>query len=498
MKAIILARVSSEEQELGNSIPAQVYKMREYTERKGLQIHEVQKITESSSIDTRKKFDLIIKTIQESKEPIALVADTIDRVQRSFKESIVLGDLLKAGKLQIHFIRENLILHKDSNSSELMRWDIGVMFARNYVLQLSDNVKRGNEQKIRSGEWTGKAPIGYLNIPLENEKHTIVLDPERSPYIRKIFEIYGDGNCSMKMLAGKMKTLGLRNAKGKALSTSMIELILKNPFYYGTMRWKGNLYPHKYERLISEDLWHRAEAIREGWHKKPFAYAAKPFIFRGLIQCAHCGSTLSPQCKRITNVYYSCCNKRCSQTSVYAKEKDFIGMVEKVFRKLVLPQKMIDEVVEALRSHGKSEQAFHKESMHDLQAQYDKIEERISKMYDDKLDGSITADMYDKKLKEYKARQAEVLQSMQDHSRADQNYHVTASLVLDLAKRAFEIFDCSETLEKRSMINFVFQNMKLKDGKLVWELKAPFDIIVKYADHPVWLPGLDSNQQPSR
>jgi site-specific DNA recombinase len=488
MKAIILARVSSEEQELGNSIPAQVHKMREYTEHKGLQIHEVQEITESSSIDTRKKFDLIIKTIQASKEPIALVADTIDRVQRSFKESIILGDLLKSGKLQIHFIRENLILHKDSNSSDLIRWDMGVMFARSYVLQLSDNVKRGNEQKVRSGEWTGKAPIGYLNIPLENEKHTIVPDPERSQYIRKIFEIYGEGNCSMKMLADKMKALGLRSKKGKALSTSMIEFVLKNPFYYGIMLWKGNLYPHKYERIISENLWQRAEAVREGWHKKPFAYAAKPFMFRGLIQCAHCGSTLSPQCKRETNVYYSCCNKKCSQTSVYAKEKDFIKIVEKTFRKLVLPQKMIDEVVESLRSHGKSEQAFHKESMHDLQGQYDKIEDRISKMMDDKYDGSITADMYDKKLKEYKGKQAAILQSMQDHSRADHNYHITASVVLDLAKRAFEIFDCSETLEKRALINFVFQNMRLKDGKLVWDLKEPFNIIVDFADHPIWLP----------
>lgn len=137
MKAIILARVSSQEQELGNSIPAQVHKMREYTERKGLQIHEVQEITESSSIDTRKKFDLIIKTIQASKEPIALVADTIDRVQRSFKESIILGDLVKQGKLEIHFIRENLIIDKSSNSSDHIRWDMGVMFARSYVLQLS-------------------------------------------------------------------------------------------------------------------------------------------------------------------------------------------------------------------------------------------------------------------------------------------------------------------------------------------------------------------------
>jgi len=38
MKAIILAQVSSKKQELGNSIPAQVHKMREYAEHKGSHI----------------------------------------------------------------------------------------------------------------------------------------------------------------------------------------------------------------------------------------------------------------------------------------------------------------------------------------------------------------------------------------------------------------------------------------------------------------------------
>ncbi len=69
----------------------------------GFRIHEVLEITESSTTDTCKKFDLIIKTIKASKEPVALIADTIDRVQRNFKELIILGDLLKEGKLQIHY-----------------------------------------------------------------------------------------------------------------------------------------------------------------------------------------------------------------------------------------------------------------------------------------------------------------------------------------------------------------------------------------------------------
>jgi site-specific DNA recombinase len=102
-------------------------------------------LTESSTKDTRKEFEKILVQIRKSKEILALVADTIDRVQRSFKESVVLEELRKDGKVEIHFMREGLVLNLKSNSADILRWDMGVMFARSYVLQLSDNVKHSKE-----------------------------------------------------------------------------------------------------------------------------------------------------------------------------------------------------------------------------------------------------------------------------------------------------------------------------------------------------------------
>jgi len=163
MKALLLARVSSREQEEGQSIPAQERRLKEYAERKGLVIGAIFKITESSTKDTRKQFEKVIEYIRKSREIIALVADTIDRVQRSFKESVVLEDLRKEGKVEIHFMREGLILNLKSNSSDILRWDMGVMFARSYVLQLSDNIKRSKEQAAKKGIWMGLAPTGYLH-----------------------------------------------------------------------------------------------------------------------------------------------------------------------------------------------------------------------------------------------------------------------------------------------------------------------------------------------
>ena len=61
MKAILFARVSSREQEEGQSIPAQERRLHEYAARKGFDVEEVFKITESSTKATRKEFDKIIE-----------------------------------------------------------------------------------------------------------------------------------------------------------------------------------------------------------------------------------------------------------------------------------------------------------------------------------------------------------------------------------------------------------------------------------------------------
>lgn len=63
----------------------------------------------------------------------------------------MLDELRKKEMIELHFYRENLVLNRDSNSADLLRWDMGVMFARSYVLQLRDNVKRRIDDKVAHG-----------------------------------------------------------------------------------------------------------------------------------------------------------------------------------------------------------------------------------------------------------------------------------------------------------------------------------------------------------
>lgn len=484
MKAIILARVSTEEQmNEGQSIPAQLAKAREYAKKKELPIKSEHQFDESSIKDRRTKFEQVVEEIKKSKEKVALVIDCVDRLQRSFKESVLLDDFRKQGKLEIHFIREGLIIHRDSNSSELTRWDMGVLMARSFVLQISDNVKRTNEYKIRRGEWIGKAPLGYSNITKEDGSKNIEPDPIRSQFVVEMFKLYSTGNYSLLTLAKRLKGMGLTSnmPHPKPVGTALVYHSLTNPFYYGMMNYKGNLFHHKYAPLISKDLYDMCQQILAGYHKKPFAYASKPFAFRGLIKCADtaCGCTITPETHKENN-YYSCTNGRgIHDKRIYVNENDLFASIKKTIVGLQMPDEKIDETVDKLKEINKAKNEFYFDSVAGLRKEHDQIEKRISNSYDLLADSSITKEMFNSKLKEYKEKQSDLEAQMALYTQADESFYLNANILLHAIKKASQVFEGSEPATQRQILNFLLQNLTLSGKKLSFTLKTPFDRVLE-------------------
>ncbi|OHA58286.1 MAG: hypothetical protein A2571_03465 [Candidatus Vogelbacteria bacterium RIFOXYD1_FULL_44_32] len=177
-------------------------------------------------------------------------------------------------------------------------------------------------------------------------------------------------------------------------------------------------------------------------------------------------------------------------------EKELLKPVYEVLQGLEMPDERIQEITEGLRSMGQSEAGFHKFHMSNLKKEYDLIEDRISKMYDDRLDGRITDEMYDRKLKEYKERQSAILTEMHIHSDADEEFYLTANMVLKLAQRALQIFKSSEVHEKRQFLNFLLQNCQLEGKNLTFSMRYPFDRILATSNQPIGLPRQGSNLRP--
>ena len=96
--------------------------------------------------------------------------------------------------------------------------------------------------------------------------------------------------------------------------------------------------------------------------------------------------------------------------------------------------------------------------------------------------------MYDEKFKEIKKKQCDVELQLEDHTKADTDYCLSATQLLSLAQRASQIFKSSEIEEKRQLLGFVFQNFTLNEKKLDFKLRKPFDAVVSYAKSPAMLP----------
>ncbi len=494
MKAIILARVSTEEQkEAGNSLPAQTTRLENYCVRKGLRVDKTFVFDESAYKDKRDEFDKALAYLKNQKETVVLCFDKVDRLSRNVfdKRIPLLYEMALKGKIEIHFASENLVINKDISAAEKFQFNMSLGLAKYYSDAISDNVKRALEQKLRNGEWLNKAPVGYINID-EDGKKTVVPDPSRRGFIPRIFDLYISGH-SMLKIQKMMEKEGFRSRKGNNISKSKINHILKNHFYYGLMVVKGREYPHNYEPLISKYTFDKAQSIAKAKCRNPYKSVAKPFVFKGLITCANCGCRITAERHKKKYSYYSCTNSRGTCKREYVREKTILEPVYEVFRNLQLTDTQLEEIKEGIKESYKSKSKYHKQAIRGLRNEYDALQRRADSMFELLLDKSITKEVYDKKFKETKEKQQDIELQLEDHTKADQDYSLSATQLLSLAQRAAEIFESSETEEKRQLLSFVFQNFQLKEKKLIFELNSPFLAIASYKKRPILLGDRDSN-----
>jgi len=483
MKAIVLARESDKNQD---SNDAQLSRILEYVGISGLEEWKIYKIKESSTKGYRVKFQEIIEIIKASKEPIAVVVDTVDRLQRSFRESVLFDELRREGKVELHFYRENLVINKKSNSADILRWDMGVMFAKSYVLQLSDNLKRKQSKMREDGEITNGPPLGYTSIYNDNplrRRRVDVVQNEKAPLILETFELYAEGGISVVTLADKMFKKGLRSDEGRKIKGDRIHKILNDTFYYGEAysRTHDFRYPHKYKPIVTKELYDKCQEIMAKHNKVPTKYAAKPFVFRGIITC-HCGCRVGGEFKKGKYILYSCSGyKGCKKD--YTSEKVLLDQVYELLSRLKLTDEKITEITEMLKSTEDNVNRFYQNSISVLRNEHDKYQSRIRKMYEDRLDGRLGEQEYDELVKEYKLKQAEITRQIQNHSDADESFYLTANMVLSISKRVLPIFQSSEIEEKRQILDFLLQNCTLKEKTLEFTMRSPFNLIFNQPDH---------------
>ena len=208
MKAIIIARVSTEEQkEANNSLPAQIHRLKTYCERKDFKIIKEFSFDESAYKDNRGDFDKIVDLVLEQKEKIAVCFDKVDRLSRNIfdKRVSMLYEKALKDEIELHFVSDGQVINSLLSASEKFAFSMSLGLAKYYSDAISDNVKRAQEQMLRDGVYPSKPPRGYKREEDMYGKKEIVVDEFNSRIVQKMFEWYATGAYSMDLLRKKLK-----------------------------------------------------------------------------------------------------------------------------------------------------------------------------------------------------------------------------------------------------------------------------------------------------
>ena len=483
MKAILIARVSTEEQkEAGNSLPAQIARLEKYCQNKEFEILKSCSFDESAYKNQRDEFDRIVDFILEQKEKVAVCCDKVDRLSRNIFDKRI-GQLYEKAlndEIELHFTSEGQIINSRISAVEKFQFSISLGLAKYYSDAISDNVKRAQEQKLRKGEWLSKAPFGYKNIKLENGNSNIIINDHNSYIVKKVFELYATGAFSMGLLCKKVKVdFGLAWPKG------YLGKMLKNPFYHGTMIVKAKSYPHRYPPIISKSLFDQVQSVKESFKKKSFKYAGLPFLYRGLIRCGECGLSVSPE-RHKGHAYYHCTQYNGKHGAKWLREEEITRQLGKVFKSLQVPQKIRDQITGTLKKVHQDKIEFHNGQFDKFTKEQKDLTKMMDKLYLDKLKGKISDEQHDRFYASFTVQKDDISLRLGQLQEAENNYYITAKYVLELTNKAYDLFISSEVEEKRQLLTLVLQNIKLDGEKIVYEAQKPFDMMINATQSLKW------------
>ena len=479
-QAVLYARVSSKEQEKeGFSIPSQTKLLRGYAVANNFDIAREFVDVETAKRTGRTGFGEMVAFLKRSTTCRILLVEKTDRLYRNLKDWVILDEI---EHLEIHLVKENVVVSDDSRSSEKFMHGIKVLMAKNYIDNLSEETRKGMLEKAEQGMWPSLAPLGYRNVTGPEGRKVIETDPDVAPLVVHLFEWYATGKHSIEAVTRMAMDAGLkfRRSKGR-LPTATVHKILRNPAYMGEFAWKGKTYRGAYAPLVTRDLWDRVQGVLDRRHETRHRKFKHDFAYSGLIACGHCGCALVGEIQKARYIYYHCTGHKGKCPEPYTREEILSARFADVLKGLTFDDEILGWLREALRqSHG-DEKRFHEEAIERLQDEHKRLQRRLDAMYVDKLDGKIDEGFYDSKAGEWRSEQDRLVRAVEEHQSANRTYLDEGVQLLELAARAHELFCKQEPREQRRLLDYLLSNCTWKDNQLTVAFRQPFDLIAHMA-----------------
>ena len=290
--------------------------------------------------------DLLLRVREDKGIKAVFVQDT-DRIARNANDHLTIKALLKKAEVQLISVSQPGM--EDTPEGNFM--DLVIAGVNQLQSQItSRKTLKSMEQKFDDGWWPTKAPLGYLNggDPNDEKKRIVLTDKSRAPLIAETFRMYATGDYSAIEVRDAIYKKGLVTGAGKRLAQSKMFELLRCPFYYGEMRWRGKVKTGNHEAIITKDIFDRCQQVIAENNRYLCRRRRYAFLLNGFVFCAKCGQRYTAEHHFDKNKsYYHCCRAgdhiKC--TDKYVEVQDLEGQVQERFDKLEFSPEFIERVV---------------------------------------------------------------------------------------------------------------------------------------------------------
>ena len=481
MKFVIYARKSTEsEDRQALSIQSQIIEMKEIAKRDHIQIVDILQESKTAKKPGRPIFNEMIKRFEKGKYD-GILCWKIDRLARNPVDEGTIKWML-----QNSTIKQIKTFDRDYNPEDnVVIASIEFSMASQYIRDLSRNVKRGQAEKIRRGEYPATPPIGYL---LDYKTKKIFIDDERWQFVKDAFKLYATHEYSLPKLADKLFADGFRSRNGKKVWANQIYNILKNPIYYGWFRWKEQIYKGIHAPIVSKALF---DEVQETFKPKQHIVERNihNFLFRGHLICGECGLGITAELRNKKKynkkyTYYRCTKSRgtdkCSQK--YLREEELIKEIDKQLAKLKINEDILDLMIGASKAESRREwndargvQKKYQELLNSNKLRQDSLIEKF-------IDDAIPKDIYNKKLAELRNEEATLENNLSESKENFHNVYDVIERAATFTQNAKKIFSEGDPETKKEVLSIISSDITIKDRKIVsFRLAQPFNWIVESA-----------------
>ena len=281
------------------SIPAQKRKIRELFP----DINVVRWFEESKSAfkPGRADFETMMEMLRNN-EADGIVSWHPDRLSRNEVDAAVITYGLRTGLIKDLKFGSYFF---DNSPEGIMMLQNVMSHSQYYSSKLSKDVKRGNEERRKSGQTTGQALEGYKNIPNPKDASRTIMveDPERFNLRRQMWDLMLTGEHSVPQITDitnnkwGYKTRGNKRYPSGPLSRNAAYNMFTNVRYAGQIPVPGSDDEYEdaeYPAMVTIEEFNQVQQIlgRKGFRVQK---SKKVFTFRPLLSCGECGCLITAE-----------------------------------------------------------------------------------------------------------------------------------------------------------------------------------------------------------